>query len=365
MSKPVAMILDKAFGDHGGELLNQKQMRSALEYQTNKDGSLLTSTEKNLLQGSLQMSELVVENVMVPLEDTFCLDINAVVNHDLLQAVLDAGHSQLPVVDYDTGAIQYGHPVMKGLLHVKDLMVVDPENAVPIKTLLALFGRDFLVVCDDQPLLSLVRQFRKSAQLACVKTLVSSDDCDPHWRHCGIVTLQDVVNSIVQEDIQEKEDDGLKKPSHRVFSNASGFDGIVSAQKSGNAPARPVGETEAVAIQAFFAKTQPGLFGSASEDQIRQLILEDCRVMHASKGQPLYQRGVAADFACLVLAGEVQLYSGREAFKSTRGAWGFFGQPALDMYTLGPEKFEYIPDFSAYPEDGARLLICPRSMLLK
>eukprot|EP00929_Paragymnodinium_shiwhaense_P013658 TRINITY_DN121504_c0_g1_i1.p1 TRINITY_DN121504_c0_g1~~TRINITY_DN121504_c0_g1_i1.p1 ORF type:complete len:550 (+),score=143.85 TRINITY_DN121504_c0_g1_i1:158-1807(+) len=370
LSKPIALLLDRIFGDHHGTVLDKNQMTAALEYQTNKDGSLLTATEKKLLQGSLKMSELKVDNVMVPLEKTFCIDINATVDEELLRAVIEAGYSQLPVVDYNTGLLQYGHPAITGLLHVKDLMVVDPDNAVPVKTLLALFGREFLVVPDDQPLLQLLRRFRRSAQLACVKSLVINEDTDPHWRHSGIVTMQDIVNAIVQEDLQEKETGLEQNVGANVFSNASGFDVLQTRKRIELPPTtRGISEAEAIAIQAFFSHTQPSLFRGASREQIRRFLREQATVKTGTKGEWLYQREHPSNYACLVLSGEVFVYAGREAFKSCRPAWSFLGQPSLATENANSAKVEagddYLPDFSAYPEEGSRLLILESSKYLR
>merc|ERR1712083_753290 len=37
---------------------------------------------------------------------------------------------------------------------------------------------------------------------------------------------------------------------------------------------------------------------------------------------------------------------------------------SFSLYT-SEEDFEYVPDFSAYPEEGARLLICDRASFLR
>eukprot|EP00812_Abedinium_dasypus_P012661 NODE_616_length_1444_cov_331.688265.p2 GENE.NODE_616_length_1444_cov_331.688265~~NODE_616_length_1444_cov_331.688265.p2 ORF type:complete len:323 (-),score=52.31 NODE_616_length_1444_cov_331.688265:462-1292(-) len=211
------MILDRVFGQEEGAVLDHRQMKSALEYQKVKDPQLLTDTESQLLMGSLTIGELRVKDIMIPLEKAFCLDINAVIDADLLVAVTVAGYSRLPVVDYGS-TFQYGQPVVVGLLQAKDFLILDPESAVPITTLLPLLGRDFLTVDDDEQILSLMRNFRSGAsQLACVKSLVMKDNQDPHWRHSGFVTLQDVLNAIVQCDLEEKELSEEVAPLPRFF----------------------------------------------------------------------------------------------------------------------------------------------------
>lgn len=354
-NKPTALLLDCILGQPEESLLNQKQMKCALAYQLKHDPNLLSNTESALIKGSLEFTELTVKDVTVPFEKAFCLDINALINESLMQAVIKEGYSRLPVVDYSKNVLTYGHPSMVGLLHVKDLLVVDPSSSLPVRTLLPLLGRELMVFEDDQPLSNLLRAFRSgTSQLACVTTLVCNENQDPHWRHSGIVALQDVLNAIVQHDLKEKEEVKTMEQL-RVFSNARGMDAFDSSVVETARRVPPLGEAEAVAVAAFLTRMYYDVFGKFSHETMLGFVRGSCEVREWTAGQALYERGSACDFACLVLLGEVQLYAGREAFRSTSTSWSFLGQKALSM------DEDYVPDFSAYPDSGVRLLICRRS----
>jgi len=253
------------------------------------------------------------------------------------------------------------------------LLVIDPERELPVKSLLALFGRRFNVVDGDQPLLTLMGSFQKGvSQLTVVKSIATSDDThDPFWRHSGIVAPQDILNSIVQQNIQEKEGefDDIQKSESRVFSNAP-F--IYAVQYNTTfAKTRLSNQAEAVAVQAFLSNTQQELFRDVPPTALLKFLLEDCCVISGASERPLYRRGEPADATCLTLCGEVQIFAGHEAFKSTCTAWNFLGLEAVTKMrtTKAPEAGEsypvYVPDFTAYVQEGARLLVITQASFAK
>jgi len=365
LNKPVSLILDRVFGQEEEHVLDRQQMKSALDYQMKKSPDLLTRNECRLLQGSLELSELRVHDVMVPMERAFCLDVQAVMDSVLIQAVADAGYSRLPVVDYSEDPRWCKHPIVIGLLHVKDLLVVDPDSALPVKTLLPLVGMDFHTVDDDESLLSLLRKFRSgTSQLACVKSLVVSDACDPYWRHSGIVVLQDVLNAIVQEDLQEKEQESEEDSmASHIFSNSASIPAGPSKSRRRRL-AKPMTQEEALAIHAFWASVHPESFHGMPQSCILRFLLEECAVIAGPFGEALYQRGVPADFACLVLSGELHVRAGREGLHSTITVWNFVGLEALSTSWV-ERRHVYVPDFSAYVGKDARILLCNRTSFLR
>ena len=63
-----------------------------------------------------------------------------------------------------------------------------------------------------------------------VRGIVSDDDCDPYFRHVGILTLQDLLNTIVQEDVHEVDGDDVSSVSSEpsgMFSNVPRFQELI------------------------------------------------------------------------------------------------------------------------------------------
>lgn len=65
---------------------------------------------------------------------------------------------------------------MVGLIHVKDLLLLEIDHEVPLKALLPLIGRQVFIVDDDAPLPELLEEFRRGAsQLAVVRGSLAED----------------------------------------------------------------------------------------------------------------------------------------------------------------------------------------------
>ena len=101
VAKPVALVLDRAFGEEMGEVLDKQQMKALLTYQRKTAPDLLTEQEVRILHGSLDFASVTPSSIMVPLSECFCLDAQAMINPGLLAAVAGAGYSRVPVVDWD------------------------------------------------------------------------------------------------------------------------------------------------------------------------------------------------------------------------------------------------------------------------
>jgi len=88
---------------------------------------------------------------MTPLCQTFAIDINAKLDRELLQEVLEKGHSRVPVYyEKKTNII--------GLILVKNLLSVNADHEVPIKSVTI---RKIPRVFEDMPLYDILNEFQK------------------------------------------------------------------------------------------------------------------------------------------------------------------------------------------------------------
>jgi len=387
ISKPLALILDRIFGEEIGQILDQKQLVTLIEYSRKQAPHLLSEQEAKILRGSLGFSTMTAKNLMVPMADCFCLDAHAVINPGLCAAVAAAGFSRIPVIDRDQMNPKKQYAVV-GLIHVKDLLLLDIDHEVALKALLPLIGRPVFIVDDDRPLLELLDEFRKGAsQLAVVRGIVNDEDCDPYFRHVGILTLQDLLNTIVQEDLHEVDADDVEsvvssEPSE-MFSNVPRFNDEMmddtTAESIHQGPlarahqtqvARGLSKDEVVAAAAFLRQRYPQLFHAAEQTKLESFLLRSCPVVGtgSEQGTALYRRGEGACYAALIISGEVKVFAGNEAHESIQGPWSFLGKRCLEMVLdhVHPKDANlrvYYPDFSAYTAEakdcigGSRLVL--------
>eukprot|EP00931_Biecheleriopsis_adriatica_P070784 TRINITY_DN44594_c0_g1_i1.p1 TRINITY_DN44594_c0_g1~~TRINITY_DN44594_c0_g1_i1.p1 ORF type:complete len:589 (-),score=140.40 TRINITY_DN44594_c0_g1_i1:71-1837(-) len=379
--KPLALILDKLFGEEMGQVLDRQQLVALINYQRKRAPHLMTEEEAKIFRGSLDFSARTVQNIMVPLSECFCLDAHAVINPGLCAAVAAAGYSRIPVIDRNRANHKKQFAVV-GLIHVKDLLLLEVEHEVPLKALLPLIGREVFVVDDDRPLPELLDEFRKGrSQLAVVRGLVDDEDCDPYFRHVGILTLQDLLNTIVQDDVHEVDaddkDSEVSSVPSGMFSNVRRFCELndlesVTSTLSHQGPVsrahhvqavRALSRDEVIAAAAFLRQRYPMLFGKVEQTRLEVFLDRECRLVGGPPdgdgpfSRALYQRGQACDFATLVITGEVKVSAGQEAYESIHGPWSLLGKRCLELERdSGGGRTKYRPDFTAYTaerEDGA------------
>ena len=97
----------------------------------------------DVVKGALNYKEMTVGEVMTPLEDVFMLSKNARLDFKTIREIFQQGFSRIPV--YGTSRDD-----ILGLLLVKDLIFIDPEDAAPVDNFIKVFGRGMQTVWEHQ-----------------------------------------------------------------------------------------------------------------------------------------------------------------------------------------------------------------------
>lgn len=153
-----------------------------------EDNSEIEDSEKEMIASILEMDETVAREVMVPRIDMVAVEADAPI-HEALDALLNAGHSRLPVYEDDVD-----HVV--GLLYAKDLLACfhRGEVNVPVRSLL----RPAYFVPLTKNVKALLADMRKHrVHMAIV--------VDEYGGTAGLVTIEDILEEIVGE-IQDEYD---------------------------------------------------------------------------------------------------------------------------------------------------------------
>lgn len=106
-----------------------------------------------------------------------------------------------------------------GLLSAKDLILVDPENAVPLSQMLKYCAREVVTAWFDTPVAQLFRDFKSGrSHLAMIQRVndgatagageggAASAVCDPFYEVVGIVSLEDVLEELLGAEIVDESD---------------------------------------------------------------------------------------------------------------------------------------------------------------
>lgn len=86
-----------------------------------------------------------------------------------------------------------------GLLFVKDLIFVDPEDGTRVSDFIEIFGRGVHVVWPDDKLGDVLRELKQGrSHMALVRDVNQEDEMqDPFYEVAGIITLEDIIEEIL------------------------------------------------------------------------------------------------------------------------------------------------------------------------
>ncbi|KAJ4727513.1 DUF21 domain-containing-like protein [Melia azedarach] len=129
---PIGKVLDAALGHHEA-LFRRAQLKAlvSIHGQEAGKGGELTHDETTIISGALDLTEKTAEEAMTPIESTFSLDVNSKLDWEAIGKILARGHSRLPVYSGNPKNI-IGLLLVKSLLTVR-AETETPVSAVSIR----------------------------------------------------------------------------------------------------------------------------------------------------------------------------------------------------------------------------------------
>lgn len=161
----------------------------------------LDKDEVNIISGALELRKKTVAQVMTPIEDAFMLSIDAVLDFETVSEIMKSGYSRIPVYDGS-------HHNVVNLLMIKDLALIDPDDNTPLRTLCEFYQNHVYSVFEDVTLDVIFKQFKSGQQghMAFVQRVNNEGDGDPFYETVGLVTLEDVIEEMIQAEIVDETD---------------------------------------------------------------------------------------------------------------------------------------------------------------
>lgn len=353
ITKPMSIALDWLLGKDIGIIYSSSELIELVKLQvefgaTDAETGLMA---KQVVDGAVNFREKRVKDIMTPLEDTYMLSIETRLGYDTIRDIFHTGFSRVPVYGRDK------HDY-RGLLYTKDLMLADPEDEMKLGDFIKIFDRKSNTFNMDTTLLQALNFFKKGkTHLALVREMIESDDITPRCELRGVLTLEDIVEEILQEEIVD-ETDVFVDVDHQVrvndgrekkHLNLEVFNPVWMMREDRLSP------EEVVAISAHLSRA---LFADESKLKLELKTIEwlvassevQNRSRHTQPGvldqdarDMLYRHDTATEHCMLVLQGRLGLRAGREGFRSEAGAFSVLAKEALrtDLPT-------FVPDFSAF-----------------
>ena len=182
----------RSWWDRLGQLFSgEPRSRSELidELRSAQSNGVLSNETLTMLEGAIKVTELSVDDVMVPRVQIVMIDIDAPLD-EIIACVIESGHSRFPVHGEDKDEIL-------GVLLAKDLLkyVADPASFDLRSTL-----RPAVLIPESMRLNVLLAEFRRSRNHMALVV-------DEYGGVAGLITIEDVLEQIVGEIDDEHDDE--------------------------------------------------------------------------------------------------------------------------------------------------------------
>eukprot|EP01024_Parvocaulis_polyphysoides_P010812 TRINITY_DN1379_c1_g2_i1.p1 TRINITY_DN1379_c1_g2~~TRINITY_DN1379_c1_g2_i1.p1 ORF type:complete len:503 (+),score=72.33 TRINITY_DN1379_c1_g2_i1:77-1510(+) len=346
----------------------------------------------------------MVKDVMTLLDRMFMLEADMKLNFENMLLIYKSGYTRIPVYEGEQ------HNIV-GILFVKDLILVDPDDEIDIKTVLAFHGcKSVKYILDTTSLNDVFRMFKMSYSHIMIAVRLTDQSAMPNGGNInnqtflssakkqvtGIITLEDVLEEVIQAEIVDESDMFVSNDSQKRVKHGRERPDIAAFMTLFDHRIRDstrLSYTEVQAVCAFLTASvkefkpfvdyeqvlaglvrtgevieieeqhnEPSddldrlLLGSPHVEEMKprdidlQLRQNDQSNHKDEHAIALYQKGEQSNWFSLILQGKLLVYAGHEEFLSELGPWNYLGASALT------QSEPYLPDYSAVTYGWCRVL---------
>jgi metal transporter CNNM len=186
---PTAKLLDRLLGQDHGTVYKKTGLKTLVALHKTlgtTPGDRLNQDEVTIISAVLDLKDKAVGDIMTPIEDVFTLPSDARLDEDMMDEILRAGYSRIPihVPGNDRNFI--------GMLLVKILITYDPEDAKRVSEFA------LATLPETRPetsCLDIVNFFQEGKS----HMVLVSEYPGENYGATGVVTLEDVIEELIGE----------------------------------------------------------------------------------------------------------------------------------------------------------------------
>ncbi|KAF8228594.1 DUF21-domain-containing protein [Tricholoma matsutake] len=222
---PTAKLLDYVLGDGGHHTYKKAELRSFLQFHRTGEEPL-RDDEIAILNGVLELNTKKVETIMTPMKDTVTLSADCILDHSTVDSIILSGYSRFPVHD------PHNPTAFVGLLLVKKLLNYDPAKALPVSAF------PLSILPEAYPSINCF-QALDYFQTGRAHLLLISRTPGRAGGAMGVITLEDIIEEIISEEIVDETDryeDNQSKRRAKRMTTAAIMRGCVNMSKSWRLP---------------------------------------------------------------------------------------------------------------------------------
>ncbi|GAV52203.1 hypothetical protein ZYGR_0AG01940 [Zygosaccharomyces rouxii] len=190
---PIAVLLDNILGEDHGTMYKKSGLKTLVTLHRTMGVERLTQDEVTIISAVLDLKEKEVQEIMTPIENVFTMSADRILDERTVQEIFDSGFSRIPIYlpNEPTNFI--------GMLLVRVLISYDPEDALPVSHFpLATLPE----TAPTTSCLNILNYFQEGKSHMCVV----SKDLGSATGAIGVLTLEDVIEELIGEEIVDESD---------------------------------------------------------------------------------------------------------------------------------------------------------------
>jgi metal transporter CNNM len=193
---PTAKLLDYLLGADHGTMYKKAGLKTLVTLHKTLGGGAgdqLMEDEVTIINSVLDLKDKPVGDIMTPMQDVFTMSADTVLDERMMDTILSQGYSRIPIYAPDN------ERNFIGMLLVKILITYDPEDAKRV--------RDFALATlpETAPYtscLDIINFFQEGKS----HMVLVSDFPGQDQGALGVVTLEDVIEELIGEEIIDESD---------------------------------------------------------------------------------------------------------------------------------------------------------------
>ncbi|KAI8882779.1 DUF21-domain-containing protein [Backusella circina FSU 941] len=193
---PTALVLDYFLGPSHGTVYKKAGLKSLVSLHQavhTTDVDALTADEVTIIGAVLDLRSKPVSLIMTPIRDVFTLSTQDILDEVLVDKILSAGYSRIPI------HLPNEEHNFIGMLLTKQLITYDPEDSLPVTSLPI---STLPETGPDTSCLDILNFFQEGKSHM---ALVSSEPGEVTGA-LGVITLEDVIEQLIGEEIIDETD---------------------------------------------------------------------------------------------------------------------------------------------------------------
>ncbi|KAG7663088.1 MAM3 [[Candida] subhashii] len=190
---PCALLLDHILGEDHGTVYKKSGLKTLVTLHRTMGVERLNQDEVTIISAVLDLKEKPVSSIMTPMERVYTMSADTLLDEKTVEEIFNAGFSRIPI------HLPNEPYNFIGMLLVRVLISYDPEDALPVASFpLATLPETAL----DTSCLNILNYFQEGKS----HMIVVSDHPGEPTGAVGVLTLEDVIEELIGEEIVDESD---------------------------------------------------------------------------------------------------------------------------------------------------------------